>query len=81
MTYLGPPILDIPPTTAVDTNGAVNSVVEGAAVNSLVGITASSTSALGFALTYSLTADTSGGGFKARTLLNSSRARASSPRR
>src|SRR6202022_1219680 len=55
-----------PPLLApVDTNATANSVTEGAAVNTLVGITASaSTPPTDPAATYSLTSDTSGGGFK-----------------
>src|ERR1700704_4193593 len=64
MTYLGPPILSLPPSTATDQNGAANSVVEGAAVNTQVGITAASTSQLDQPVTYALDADSSGGGFK-----------------
>jgi hypothetical protein len=37
------PFLDTPPSAATDSNGAANTVVEGAAVNTLVGITAHST--------------------------------------
>ena len=49
----------------VDTNTAPNVIAEGAAVNTLVGITAHSTFANGNAsLDYSLSADSSGGGFK-----------------
>ncbi|MBR1205935.1 MULTISPECIES: cadherin repeat domain-containing protein [unclassified Bradyrhizobium] len=55
---------DVPVSTPVDTNPAANSVVEGAAVNTLVGITASAVDPNGPATTYSLTGDTSGGGFK-----------------
>ncbi|MGY4424649.1 type IV secretory pathway protease TraF [Bradyrhizobium sp. JR6.1] len=55
---------DVPVSTPVDTNPAANSVVEGAAVNTLVGITASAVDPNGPASTYSLTGDTSGGGFK-----------------
>src|SRR5882757_9545756 len=62
--YIGPPILNSPPTAAADTDATVNSVVEGAAVNTLVGITAHATDAEGQTLTYSLGADSSGGGFK-----------------
>jgi VCBS repeat-containing protein len=58
-----PPIPDLL-TTPVDTNGTANSVAEGAAVNTLVGITASSHSLLPFSITYSLSADSSSGGFK-----------------
>ena len=58
------PFLDTPPSVATDTNSAANSVVEGAAVNTLVGITAHSVDAEGQTVTYSLGADSSGGGFK-----------------
>src|SRR6266404_8678316 len=58
-----PPIPDLL-TTPVDTNGTANNVAEGAAVNTLVGITASSHSLLPFSITYSLSADSSSGGFK-----------------
>ena len=48
-----------------DTNNAPNVIAEGAAVNTTVGITAHSTFANGNAgLDYSLSADSSGGGFK-----------------
>ena len=64
--YLGPPVplfflLPSPPT---DTNPAANSVVEGTAVNTQVGITAFSTDFLGLPITYSLASDSSAGGFK-----------------
>ena len=53
------------PTIPEDTNPAPNTVAEGAAVNTTVGITAQSTFANGSAgLDYSLSADSSGGGFK-----------------
>src|SRR5262245_64776047 len=52
------------PTTPVDSNTAVNSVLENAPINTSVGITASSTSPGGGTVTYSLSADSSGGGFK-----------------
>src|SRR5665647_1398511 len=66
MTYLGPPIplFFLFPTPPTDTNPAANSVVEGAVVNTQVGITASSTDFLGLPITYSLGSDSSGGGFK-----------------
>src|SRR5665647_1098252 len=66
MTYLGPPIplFFLFPTPPTDTNPAANSVVEGAVVNTQVGITASSTDLLGLPITYSLGSDSSGGGFK-----------------
>ncbi|MCP3415870.1 MULTISPECIES: cadherin domain-containing protein [Bradyrhizobium] len=54
---------DVAVSTPVDVNAAANSVVEGAAVNTLVGITASAVDPNGPATTYSLTGDTSGGGF------------------
>ncbi len=54
--------LDIP-GTITDVNPAQNSVVEGAASGTLVGLTAQAVDPDGVALTYSLTADTSGGGF------------------
>jgi VCBS repeat-containing protein len=57
-------VTDVAPSTPVDSDAAANSVVEGAAVNTLVGITASSTDVNGPAVTWSLTGDTSGGGFK-----------------
>jgi hypothetical protein len=56
-------VTDVAPSTPVDTNGAGNSVAEGAANGSTVGVTASSTDVNGPAVTYSLTGDTSGGGF------------------
>lgn len=52
------------PSTPVDNDAAANSVAEGAVVNALVGVTASSTDPNGPPVTYSLTGDTSGGGFK-----------------
>ncbi|QIG96696.1 cadherin repeat domain-containing protein [Bradyrhizobium sp. 6(2017)] len=54
---------DAPPSAPVDSNAAANAVVEGAAAGTTVGITASSTDINGPAVTYSLTGDTSGGGF------------------
>ena len=56
-------VTDVAPSTPVDANAAANTVVEGAANGSTVGITASSTDVNGPAVTYSLTGDTSGGGF------------------
>src|ERR1700709_1073107 len=48
-----------------DTNNSPNGIAEGAAVNTTVGITAHSTFANGNAsLDYTLSADSSGGGFK-----------------
>src|SRR6267154_4105430 len=53
------------PTVPEDTNNAPNVIAEGAAVNTSVGITAHSTFAGGSGgLTYSLSADSSAGGFK-----------------
>ena len=56
-------VTDAPPSTPVDADAAANSVVEGAANGTTVGVTASSTDVNGPAVTYSLTGDTSGGGF------------------
>ncbi len=56
-------VTDVAPSTPVDSNAAANTVVEGAANGSTVGVTASSTDVNGPAVTYSLTGDTSGGGF------------------
>src|SRR3954471_19924327 len=54
---------DVSMTTPVDSNGAANSVAEGAAAGTAVGITASATDPSGPAPTYSLIGDSSGGGF------------------
>ncbi len=59
-----PPTANTPPATATDVNAAANNVVEGAAVNTLVGVTARSTDAEGQTITYTLASDSSGGGFK-----------------
>ena len=56
-------VTDVAPSTPVDSNAAANSVVEGAANGTAVGITASSLDINGPLVTYSLTGDTSGGGF------------------
>ncbi|WP_163602640.1 cadherin repeat domain-containing protein, partial [Klebsiella pneumoniae] len=56
-------VTDVAPSTPVDSNAAANTVAEGAVVGSIVGITASSTAVNGPAVTYSLTGDSSGGGF------------------
>ena len=56
-------VTDAPPSAPVDADAAANSVVEGAANGTTVGVTASSTDVNGPAVTYSLTGDTSGGGF------------------
>jgi hypothetical protein len=52
------------PSTPTDADGTANSVTEGAAANTLVHVTASSTDPNGPAVTYSITSDPSGGGFK-----------------
>lgn len=68
--YIGcPPNTPYPPVLPsllfpTDTNIAPNTAAEGAAANTTVGITAHATSILGFPVTYSLTADSSGGGFQ-----------------
>ena len=68
--YLGcPPSTPYPPVLPSllfpgDTNDAPNSVAEGAAANTTVGVTAHAISILGFPVNYSLTGDSSGGGFK-----------------
>jgi VCBS repeat-containing protein len=54
---------DVAPSTPVDSNAAANTVVEGAANGTAVGITASSTDVNGPGVTWSLTGDTSSGGF------------------
>ncbi|MDA9430202.1 beta strand repeat-containing protein [Bradyrhizobium sp. CCBAU 51627] len=56
-------VTDVAPSTPVDSNAADNSVAEGAAAGTTVGVTASSTDVNGPAVTYSITGDTSGGGF------------------
>ncbi|MBR0850054.1 cadherin domain-containing protein, partial [Bradyrhizobium diazoefficiens] len=56
-------VADVAPSTPVDSNAAANSVAEGAANGTTVGVTASSTDVNGPAVTYSLIGDTSGGGF------------------
>ena len=53
-----------PPSTPVDSDGTANQVAEGAAAGTYVGLTASSTDVNSLAVSYSLTADTSGGGFQ-----------------
>jgi hypothetical protein len=58
-----PPVTDSV-STPVDGNGGANSVAEGAAVNTPVNITVSASSTAGNPVTYSLTSDSSGGGFK-----------------
>jgi large repetitive protein len=54
---------DVAPSAPVDSNAAANTVLEGAANGTAVGLTASSSDVNGGAVTYSLTGDTSGGGF------------------
>jgi VCBS repeat-containing protein len=56
-------VTDVAPSTPVDSNAAANTVAEGAANGTAVGITASATDINGPAVTWSLTGDTSGGGF------------------
>jgi large repetitive protein len=56
-------VTDVAPSAPTDSNAAANTVVEGAANGTAVGVTASSTDVNGGAVTYSLTGDTSGGGF------------------
>src|SRR5262249_13752305 len=50
----------VPPTAPIDSDSTVNSVVEGAASGTAVGITAQSTDTMGRTLTYSLTNDDGG---------------------
>jgi hypothetical protein len=59
-----PPVTGLLLTTPVDTDAAANSVAEGAAVNTPVHLTASAHDIIGLPITYSLTSDASGGGFK-----------------
>ena len=56
-------VTDVAPSTPTDSNGVANNVIEGAANGTVVGVTAASTDVNGGAITYSLTGDTSGGGF------------------
>ncbi len=56
-------VTDVAPSTPTDSNAAANTIAEGAANGSTVGVTASSTDVNGPAVTWSLTGDTSGGGF------------------
>ena len=56
-------VTDVAPSTPTDSDAAANTVAEGAANGSTVGVTASSTDVNGPAVTYSLVGDTSGGGF------------------
>src|SRR5207244_13147191 len=56
-------VTDVAPSTPVDSDVSDNTIVEGASNGSTVGITASSDDLNGQSVTYSLTSDTSGGGF------------------
>jgi VCBS repeat-containing protein len=57
-------VTDVAPSTPVDSDSVTaDSVVEGAAVGTYTGVTASSTDVNGPAVIWSLTGDTSGGGF------------------
>ena len=62
----GTPFPPVAPTLSVpiDANASANIVAEGAAANTPVGLTVSATNVGGPAPTYSLTADSSGGGFQ-----------------
>ncbi|MGX4801982.1 cadherin repeat domain-containing protein [Bradyrhizobium guangdongense] len=57
-------VTDVAPSTPVDSNAGANHVAEGAAAGTTVGITAASTDVNGGAVTFAITGDTSGGGFK-----------------
>ena len=52
------------PSTPVDSDASANTIAEKAATGTTVGLTASSSDLSGVTLTYSLSADSSGGGFK-----------------
>src|SRR5947209_5653231 len=54
---------DVAPSTPVDSNPSTNTVLEGTPAGTAVGITASASDVNGGAITWSLTGDTSGGGF------------------
>ncbi|TYO63879.1 hypothetical protein FXV83_25000 [Bradyrhizobium hipponense] len=56
-------VTDVAPSTPVDGNAATNTVAEGAAAGTSVGITASSSDVNGPAVSYSLVGDSSNGGF------------------
>src|SRR5882672_511862 len=58
-----PPVTGLLLTTPVDTNAAANHVAEGAAANTLVGVTAEAHDIVGFPITYSLT-NSANGAFK-----------------
>src|SRR5438034_6847599 len=54
-------VTDVAPSTPVDSNAATNTVAEGAANGSTVGITATSSDVNGGTVTFSLSDDASGG--------------------
>ncbi|MBR0777221.1 cadherin repeat domain-containing protein [Bradyrhizobium diazoefficiens] len=54
---------DVAPSVPLDADANTNTIAEGAANGSTVGITGSATDVNGPAVTYSLIGDTSGGGF------------------
>lgn len=56
-------IANLPPVAPSDSNTATNGVAEGAAAGTTVGVTARATDPDSDVITYSLTADSSGGGF------------------
>ena len=56
-------VTNVNPIVPVDSDAGANAVVEGAAAGTAVGVTAASTDVNGPTVTYSITADTSGGGF------------------
>ncbi|WP_163563778.1 hypothetical protein, partial [Klebsiella pneumoniae] len=56
-------VIDAPVSTPTDSNPAANSVAEGAASGTGVGLTALAADPNGPATSYSLIADSSGGGF------------------
>ncbi len=56
-------VTDVAPSQPTDGNAAANTVAEGATAGTTVGVTAASTDVNGPAVTYSLTGDTSSGGF------------------
>jgi hypothetical protein len=53
-----------PPTVPNGSNASANSIAEGRVVNTTAGLTASATDPEGEPVTYSLSSDSSGGGFK-----------------
>jgi len=57
-------VTNVAPSTPVDNDGTSNHVLEGAATDTTVGITAFATDINGPAVSYSLVGDTSSGGFK-----------------